>query len=224
MTTYVLVAGFWLGGWAWDEVAAPLRAEGHDVHQVSLTALPGTTVDDHIDQLTGLLRELDEVVLVGHSYAGLIVTAAADRVPERIARLVYVDTGPLPDGMSQADFDGEPVRDVDGMLPVPAEAPPAAEGFDWAVVRERGQAQPVGTATGAVHHRGAWRAVPRTGILCSFSEAQLREMAAAVPLFALMVGEGWSYAELKTGHWPMFSEPRALAALLSGPAGSPITA
>lgn len=214
MTTYVLVPGFWLGGWAWDAVAAPLRAQGHEVHQFSPVLDPGVGVEDHIEQLVGVLRELDDVVLVGHSYGGLVVTAAADRVPERVARLVYVDTGPLPDGVSQADFEGEAPQPVDGMLPVPQEAPPTAQGFDWSVVRERGRPQPAATATDPVRHGGAWQAIPRTAIMCSFGEEQLRELAANVPLFALMVGDGWSYHELRTGHWPMFSEPQALASLL----------
>ncbi|SDS67002.1 alpha/beta fold hydrolase [Actinoplanes derwentensis] len=203
MTTYVLVPGFWLGAWAWDEVAAPLRARGHDVHAVELR---GATVEEHVVQVTELLRELDDVVLVGHSYGGLVITAAADRVPERVARLVYVDTGPLPDGRAQADFDGSPPQAVDGLVPVSEAAPP--------VVHERGRPQPVATATDPVHHTGAWRALPRTAILCSFSEAQLRGMAATVPLFALMAGDGWTFAELKSDHWPMFSAPVALAALI----------
>ncbi|MEU4427504.1 alpha/beta hydrolase family protein [Actinoplanes sp. NPDC024001] len=220
MTTYVLVPGFWLGGWAWDEVAAPLRAEGHDVHQVSLSLAAGTTVADHIDQLVDLLSGLRDVVLVGHSYGGMLVTAAADRVPERVARLVFVDSGPLPDGMSQADFDGAPPQAVDGMVPVPQEAPPVAEGFDWAVVRERGRPQPIATAIDPVHHGEAWQRLPLTAIMCSFTEAQVREMAPMVPAFALMAGDNWTYHELKTGHWPMFSEPRALATLLSFAQGS----
>jgi pimeloyl-ACP methyl ester carboxylesterase len=219
MTTYVLVPGFWLGGWAWDAVAAPLRSEGHEVHQVSPILDPGTGVTDHVEQLAEVLKTLDDVVLVGHSYGGLIVTAVADLVPEKIARLVYVDSGPLPDGMSQADFDGSRPRPVDGMLPVPDEAPPAAGGFDWAVVREHGRPQPVATATDPVHHGQAWRAIPRTGILCSFSVAQLREMAATVPVFGLMVDGDWTYHEISTGHWPMFSEPAALARHLAAAAG-----
>ncbi|MBG0564116.1 alpha/beta fold hydrolase [Actinoplanes aureus] len=214
MTTYVLVPGFWLGGWAWDAVAAPLRAEGHEVHQFSPVLDRGTTAADHIEQLVGVLRDLEDVVLVGHSYGGMVATAAADQAPERVARLVYVDSGPLPDGMSQADFDGSRPQPVDGMLPVPEEAPPMAEGFDWAVVREHGRPQPAATATDPVHHGAGWQAVPRTAIMCSFTEAQLRELAASVPAFALMVGGDWTYQELKTGHWPMFSEPRALASLL----------
>ena len=115
MTTYVLVPGFWLGGWAWRDVAADLRGRGHDVHPLSLTGMgervhlagPGTDLETHVTDVLNLLRyaELDDVVLVGHSYAGAVVTpSVADRVPERIARLVFVDTGPLPEGMSQSDF------------------------------------------------------------------------------------------------------------------------
>ncbi|GAA1595268.1 alpha/beta hydrolase [Actinoplanes couchii] len=207
MTTYVLVPGFWLGAWAWDEVAAPLRADGHDVHTIEPVPARGTTVTDHVDQVTDLLRELDDVVLVGHSYGGLVITAAADRVPERVARLVYVDTGPLPDGMSQADFDGAPPAAVDGMVPVAEAAPP--------VVHERGRPQPIATATDPVHHTGAWRSVPRTAILCSFSKAQLDGLASTVPTFALMAGDGWTHVELAGDHWPMFSAPTALAALLA---------
>ncbi|MEU4562895.1 alpha/beta fold hydrolase [Actinoplanes sp. NPDC023936] len=215
MTTYVLVPGFWLGGWAWDEVAAPLRAAGHDVHQVSLALDRGVTASDHADQVAGLLDGLRDVVLVGHSYAGAVITAAADRLPDRVARLVYVDTGPLPDGMSQSEFDGSPPDAADGMIPVPAEAPPSAQGFDWAVVRERGRAQPVGAATEPLRHGGAWQALPRTAILCSFSAGQLRGLAATVPAFALMSGDGWTFHELPAGHWPMFSRPHALASLLA---------
>ncbi|GIF05493.1 hypothetical protein Asi03nite_30310 [Actinoplanes siamensis] len=210
----MLVPGFWLGGWAWDEVAAPLRAAGHDVHQISPDLSPGTGVADHVGRLVGLLERLDGVVLVGHSYGGLVVTAAADRVPQRISRLVYVDSGPLPDGMSQADFDGARPSAPGGMIPVPDRAPPGATGFDWAVVRERGRPQPAATATDPVRHGGAWKAVPRTAILCSFPETRLREMAAQVPAFGLMTEGEWVYREIRTGHWPMFSEPGALAGAL----------
>ncbi|AEV85680.1 esterase [Actinoplanes sp. SE50] len=215
MTTYVLVPGFHLGGWAWDAVAGPLRAAGHEVHQVSPRLEPGTTVDDHIAELVALVEKLDDVVLVGHSYGGLVITAVADQGATHVRRLVYVDAGPLPDGMSQADFTGEPVVPVDGMLPVPAEAPPSATGFDWAIVRDRGRPQPAATATGPVRHGEAWRDIPRTAILCSFPAARLREMAANLPAFGLMAGAGWTYRELPGGHWPMFSAPTELAALLA---------
>src|SRR5262245_45554786 len=106
MTTYLLVPGFWLGGWAWRPVTVALRERGHEVYPVTLTGLgerahlarPDTDLDVHIEDALNLLRfeDLRDVVLVGHSYAGQVITGVADRIPERVAHLVYVDTGPLP--------------------------------------------------------------------------------------------------------------------------------
>ena len=107
-TTYVLVPGFWLGGWAWRPVTDALRARGHEVYPVTLTGLgerahlatPDVDLDTHITDVANLLRyeDLRDVVLVGHSYGGLVVTGVADQLPDRVRQLVYVDTGPLPDG------------------------------------------------------------------------------------------------------------------------------
>lgn len=102
MANIVLVPGFWLGGWAWADVAAPLRAAGHTVYTPSLTGL-GERVHLGGPQ-TDLETHITDVILVGHSYAGALITGVADRIPERLARLVYVDTAPLPAGMAQADF------------------------------------------------------------------------------------------------------------------------
>ena len=114
MATYVLVPGFWLGAWAWRAVADDLRARGHDVYPLSLTGLgerahlarPEIDLDTHVTDVVNLLRyeDLRDAVLVGHSYAGLVVTAAADREHDRVSQLVYVDTGPLPDGVAQVEF------------------------------------------------------------------------------------------------------------------------
>ena len=102
MATFVLVPGFWLGGWAWHDVAQALRLAGHDVYPVTLTGLgervhlggPHVNLDTHITDVVNLLRyeDLRDVILVGHSYAAIVVNGAADQVPERIARLVFVDT------------------------------------------------------------------------------------------------------------------------------------
>ena len=106
MTTYVLVGGAWLGGWCLQRVARRLRDEGHDVYPVTLTGLgerahlasPEIDLDTHITDVVNLIEyeDLEEVVLLGHSYGGLVVTGAADRIPERISELVYLDTAPLP--------------------------------------------------------------------------------------------------------------------------------
>jgi pimeloyl-ACP methyl ester carboxylesterase len=114
MATYVLVPGAWLGGWAWQDVAARLRADGHEVYPVTLTGLgershlarPEIDLDTHITDVVNTMawNDLTNVILAGHSYAGTVVTGVADRVPERIAELVYVDSAPLADGMAMIDL------------------------------------------------------------------------------------------------------------------------
>jgi pimeloyl-ACP methyl ester carboxylesterase len=113
MATYVLIPGFWLDGWAWQDVAEPLRKAGHSVYPLTLTGLAerahlgslqvnlSTHIADAVSLLTG--ENLRDVLLVGHSYAANVITGAAEQVPERIKRLVYVDTWPLSDGVAQID-------------------------------------------------------------------------------------------------------------------------
>lgn len=244
MANIVLVPGFWLGGWAWADVAAPLRAAGHTVHTPTLTGLgervhlggPQTDLATHITDIVNLLvfEQLTDVILVGHSYAGSNVTiSVADRVPERIARLVYVDTAPLPEGMSQADFLGPEQREHnqqlvtaqgDGWrLPVPTfEAlgpPPIIAGLgeaEWARMSERATPQPWGAAIAPNRlSNPARNAIPALGILCTFTEADVRGMAASgSPVFAEISGPQWTFTELPTGHWPMFSKPAELAAII----------
>ncbi|HEX6355156.1 alpha/beta hydrolase [Actinophytocola sp.] len=236
MTTYVLVPGFWLGGWAWRPVADALRTHGHEVHALSLTGMgervhlarPDTDLEVHVTDVVNLLRyeDLTDVVLVGHSYAGaVVITAAADRMPDRVAKLVFVDTGPLPDGVSQSEFD-EPDEQAanaaivaehgDGWRLPP---PPWAEmGADLdpdilATLIERSVPQPWLTATTPVSLTGAWEKLPRLGILCGFTEEQARAMAAA-PMFRHMADEQWRFEELPTWHWPMFTRPLDLAEIL----------
>src|SRR5918911_253209 len=108
MTTYVLVGGGWLGGWCWQRVARRLQDNGHDAYPATLTGLgervhlasPQGDLETHITDVVNLIEfeDLHDVVLLGHSYGGLVVTGAADRIPERISQLVYLDTAPLPDG------------------------------------------------------------------------------------------------------------------------------
>jgi pimeloyl-ACP methyl ester carboxylesterase len=103
MAAYVLIGGAWLGGWCWQSVARRLRDGGHDAYPVTLTGLgerahlatPQVDLDTHVEDIVNLVEfeDLSEVVLVGHSYAGMLVPLVADRIPERICRLVFVDTG-----------------------------------------------------------------------------------------------------------------------------------
>jgi pimeloyl-ACP methyl ester carboxylesterase len=114
MATYVLVPGAWLGGWAWRDVAAYLRTRGHDVYPITLTGLgervhlarPEIDLETHIADVVNTMQwnDLDGVILAGHSYAGSVITGVADRVPDRVDHLVYVDSAPLTDGMAMTDL------------------------------------------------------------------------------------------------------------------------
>ena len=127
----VLVPGFWLGAWAWDEVADLLRAEGHDVTALTLPGLESVdadrsaiTMSDHVDAICEAVEAAGApVVLAVHSGAGAPGYAVTDRIPEQIAAMVYVDTGPAK-GALDPDFDG-----VEHPLP-PQEELAAEENLD----------------------------------------------------------------------------------------------
>ena len=113
MTTFVLVAGAWHGGWCWQRVAQALRQQGHDVYTPSLTGVadrahligPDVTLSTHINDICGIIESynLTDVVLCGHSYAGLIITGVADQHPDRLRALVYLDALVPEDGQSMFD-------------------------------------------------------------------------------------------------------------------------
>jgi pimeloyl-ACP methyl ester carboxylesterase len=101
VSTFVFVPGGWHGGWCWKRVAGPLRARGHDVYTPTLTGLgervhllsPEVDLETHIADLSGVLQmeDLRDAILVGHSYGGMVITAVAERLPDRVGRLVYLD-------------------------------------------------------------------------------------------------------------------------------------
>lgn len=237
MSTYVLLPGFWLGAWAWRDVAAELRGRGHDVRPLSLTGMgerahlarPDTDLETHVTDVLNLIRyeDLHDVVLVGHSYAGaVVVPSVAERMPGRISKLVFVDSGPLPDGMSQSEFgppeeqarNAEQVRTTgEGWRLPPPEwaqfAPPLPDDVLDRLVRLSAP-QPWATATAPVHLSGAWRKVPRLHVLCSFTADEIRALAATVPAFGHMATDDWDHADLPGWHWPMFDRAAELAAIL----------
>jgi len=137
MTTFVLVHGAWGGSWGWRSFANLLRTEGHEVYTPSLTGLgershlggPQVNLSTHTKDVENTIRyeELQDIVLVGHSYGGMVVTGVADRVPDLIRHLVYVDAFLPDDGQSCFDLGGAGGRDratiVDGwkVMPIRAE-------------------------------------------------------------------------------------------------------
>jgi pimeloyl-ACP methyl ester carboxylesterase len=237
MSTFVLVPGFWLGAWAWDGVVGPLREAGHTVYAVTLTGLaeraaqggPQVDLETHITDLTGLISgaDLHEVVLVAHSGATGAVTGAADRVAERIRRVVYLDSGPLPDGATLADLNpvtaSRPV--LDGWrLPLPSFEELAAAGAslaglgpaERALMRERATDQPARVLHQPLRLSGAVDELPKTLVSCSFPLDQVRELiASGHPWFAALSRPEWNLTQLSTGHWPMFSLPDQTARTLA---------
>lgn len=249
----VLVPGACLGGWAWRDVAARLRSLGHDVFPVTLTGLGerehlasrDVDLDTHIADVLGVLdyEDLHDAVLVGHSYSGVVVTGAADRRPERLAAVVYLDCSPLPGGMSIADVQSPEQRELqraaverdgDGWLwPVPDRETLAQGVFgstagledrDFAAIEQRGSPQPYATFTTPLrlaHDRPP--GVRRAAVFCTeggLTVAAIRTLLEqGDPRAALFADGDWDLRELATGHWAMFSAPDQVAEVLDEIAG-----
>jgi pimeloyl-ACP methyl ester carboxylesterase len=247
MATYVLVGGAWLGGWCWQEVTRSLRQAGHEVYPGTLTGLGerahvasrDVDLETHITDVVNLaeLEDLREMILVGHSYAGIVVTGVADRIPNHISLLAYLDAGPVPDGTSYLETQSPEVKQLierrvaeegDGWrLPMPSWEElenvygASLEGLDEDLLeswRSRAVDQPFGTYTRPLRLESpARKAMPKLLIACSFPLEQVRELIAQDhPWFREMAGPEWHLEELPTGHWPMFSRPDDLAVLLHG--------
>lgn len=229
MTTYVLVSGLWLGGWAWHDVTAALRAAGHEVFPLTLTGVadrshllgPDVDLDTHTEDIVRLVEteDLRDVVLVGHSYGGMPVSAAALRLRERIARVIYVDSGPLPVGTTQLSMSGEAAGEGDALAPRdwdPGADPVLLAGLDEAaltLLRTRGTPHPLASVNQPLGARATSQDLPTTLIACSFAPEQVKEMIAAEHPFFASLTEA-EVVPLDTGHWPMLSEPAALAGIL----------
>jgi pimeloyl-ACP methyl ester carboxylesterase len=227
MTHVVLVAGNWLGAWAWDDVVPPLTAAGLDPVAVTLPGLAsgddpaGVHRADHVRAVTDLLDGLEgDVVLVGHSGAGALVGEVLDRRPDRVRRAVFVDSGPLRDGAALAPDLPEDV----GSLDLPSwdelrDAGSSLDGIDDAGLarfRARALPHPAAVAREPVHVTDPRRFdVPVTAVCTSIPSEVLRTMLDGGPPFHTELGRyDVTWVDLPTGHWPMFSRPADLAAVL----------
>jgi pimeloyl-ACP methyl ester carboxylesterase len=224
--TYVLVHGAWGGGWAFRTVDSMLTAAGHRVYRPTLTGLgervhlgtPEVGLSTHVTDIVNVLlfENLRDVVLVGHSYGGMVVTGVADRVPERIRHLVFIDALVPEDGESLVTasrgtkLEGFARRSVDS----------AQSGFvvpAWATARSPRPTdvrQPVRTFTEPVSFRNpAARRLPGTYILTvAPGRAEAEDDFAAFGQRAK--SRGWAYRVLRAGHVPERSAPSELTALL----------
>jgi len=221
----LLVPGFWLGAWAWDDVVAALRADGHDVTAITLPGLESAdtdrsaiTLSDHVEVICQAASAKGAlVVLAVHSGAGVPGYAASDRIPDQFAAMVYVDSGPAI-GALDARFDATE-------LPLPSWPELEAGGSSLeglsdeqlAAFRERSVPEPGAALRDAPRLADERRLdVPSTVVCTSMSSDQIK---AAVEEGYPWVGglaelRDVSYIDLPTGHWPMWSRSRDLAAIL----------
>jgi pimeloyl-ACP methyl ester carboxylesterase len=226
MTTppIILVPGWWLGAWAWDEVAAALSADGHDVTALTLPGLESSdtdrstiTFEDHVRAITDAVEAAGRpVVLTVHSGAGAPGYAASDRVPEQIAAMVYVDTGPAT-GALDPEFEG-----VEKPLPPLAELR-EEENLDGISAEQlatwemRAIPEPAEALRGAAHLTNDRRLdVPSTVICTAFSSDEYKEAVKEGHAFIAGLAEvrDVTWVDLPTSHWPMWSRPQELAKII----------
>jgi len=211
----ILIPGFWLDGSSWGKVVPALEKQGHRVRALTLPGLESADADrsgirlrDHVDAVVAAVDE-------GHSGGGAIAHAAVDARPDRVARLVYVDSGPVGDG--QAINDGMPA--VDGGIPLP----------EWSefgdddlrdldddlrrAFRARAVPEPAAVASDPQVLTDKRRYdVPATIVACEYSSDRLREWIAQGHPYAaeLALMRDVEYIDLPTGHWPQFTRPAEL--------------
>ncbi|MFE4610041.1 alpha/beta fold hydrolase [Streptomyces niveus] len=227
MTQFVLVAGAWLGSWAWDEVVADLRASGQGVHALTLSGLAEKRRDEpvgqqtHVQDIVDAVERLDlrDVVLVGHSYAGIPVGQAAERIGDRLARVVFVDSNVPADGESfvSAWPDGRAAVEASIEEHGGFWAPLAAEEFAGQGLTDEQISRIVADATphpGATLTEPARLEHPLDALPATYIKCLLDWPEPSPDVAELLKSEHWRLAELNTGHWPMFSEPHELARIL----------
>lgn len=214
----------------WSRLAGVLRSSGHDVFTPSMTGigerahLASSSIDlsTHVNDVLGTIEyeRLSDFVLVGHSYGGMVVTAVADRVADKIRSLVYLDAFVPKDGESLLDLARPEMRaaiqDLEDSIPA---LPPQRQGMtdpqEIAWVEGRRNPQPVGTFKEKLSLKGNYRG-KKTYIFCSrYSPTSFSGFAAATK-----ADKAWQYHELPTHHYPQISMPRELAALLTAGAVS----
>ncbi len=235
MATFLVAHGAWSAGWVWKKMRPLLGERGHELFTPTYTGLgervhlarPDVGLETHIADVLGVLEfeDLRNVLLIGHSYGGMVATAVADRVPERLAQLVYLDAFVPRNGQSLFDLQPwdvqarmrEAARMVgDGWRVPPNPLPPDTSEADVAWIMPRRVMQPLGTFDEAVHLTGAGERLPKTYVYCT--------RPAPGDVFRSFAGRarsepGWHYFEIDATHSPHVTAPDVLAELLDHIAG-----
>ena len=235
MATFVIAHGAWSAGWAWKKMRPLLQSRGHALHVPTYTGLGERAhlanreigLQTHIEDVRGRLEfeDLRDVVLVGHSYGGMVATGVADRARDRLRRLVYLDAFVPRHGEALLDLLPADVRERmreaartagDGWRVPPNPVPPDTSAEDLAWLLPRRVMHPLRAFEEPSRLTGPEGAVPRAYIYCTriapgdvfgpFAERARRE-------------PGWQYLELDASHSPNVTAPAALATMLDKLAG-----
>ena len=226
MSTYVLVHGAWHGSWCWKRVRKALQGLGHDVFTPTLTGLgerahllsPQVNLETHINDVVNLIRweELSDVVLCGHSYGGCVISGVADRIPDRIAALVYLDAFVLENGQSLHDVLPPSMRDAQltqaresgegwKVPPIPAEAFQVnARDRDW--VNRQCTVEPLATFQQRLQLTGG---IDRVGNV-TFILATGWAPSPFPHFYDQAKAKGWRTATMECGHDAMLDLPEEL--------------
>ncbi|QBD81297.1 alpha/beta hydrolase [Ktedonosporobacter rubrisoli] len=221
MATYVFVAGGGWGGFIWREVASRLRGHGHEAFTPTLTgvgervhlASPQIDLETHVQDILGVLEyeDLHKVILVGHSYGGTVITAVAERVPERLAQLVYLN-GLIPQ-------DGQSAWDVtDPGLRARMQQRVREQGDGWRLLPPPGAparitAHPFKPLTQplTIQNPAAAR-LPHTFVYCT--QIRVKGKLTIDAIAARVRAEGWHFYEVEADHMAMVTAPKAVTDIL----------
>jgi pimeloyl-ACP methyl ester carboxylesterase len=225
MSVYMLVHGILMGGWVWHQEAKYLRIAGHEVFTPTLTGLgerahlanPEINLDTHIQDIMGVIEceDLQQVILVGYSYGGMVITGVAERVPKRLSCLVYLDAYVPKNGQSLFDIQGPEATRMQINL---AREKGNGWGVPLVVNPPRWQPHPLKTGEQPLEVKNpAAVKIPRAYIHCTIRTKDS-------PMAPLMLGldraaeeakkQGWWYREISADHGVVFSKPKEVSELL----------
>jgi pimeloyl-ACP methyl ester carboxylesterase len=232
MATFVLVHGAWHGSWCWKRVRKALQSRGHDVFTPTMTGVgershllsPRVNLDTHIEDVVNLIRweELSDIVLCGHSYGGCVITGVADRLPDRIAALVYLDAFVPEDGQGLFDIlpsswkssqleaarhDGEGWK----VPPIPAELFNVnSSDLEW--VDRQCTMQPIATFQQAIKLSGRFDALEHV----TYIQATGWDNSPFTLFHDRAKARGWNTLTIPCGHDVMLDRPEELTGVLLG--------
>lgn len=227
---FVLVPGAWAGAWVWDDVARHLRNKGHPTHQLTLSGLDGGVISDeislntHVEDVRSYIsgNDVRSVVLVGHSYSGIVAGQVASQYPDLIRRAVFVEAFLPVAGRSLLEVSG--LNEADERAAIAANAgswppPPSAElasqpmlsDAHVRLLSEKLQPHPGQTVTDAAELR-----LPLTELTASFiaHDGWLSGSREKELIRELRACDAWAFHPIEGGHWPMLTVPEELSDLL----------